>query len=470
MKSFRLFFFYLFIVICFTISPNLISEVYASGGYWEMFGAELDKSGKDRDYIKRVTSNKSGTFVVQAQFFDRQNKHIDNWTGAFRWGKLPRNLIPGNKLALTINHAITYKPKVDVGRYESIVGMRMQAPTSDGWADRFTPADVKGKRGSQVHSRVREDYAVEFTPITDITPGTKAGDKMAVTVVVWHAGQLRWDWRYIYVWRSGTPPAETRNDAIPSATEWNGRDPFPATPEGKDRNEATTESTTDDTGKNEESGTITPGPGPVVSENIPDLKNRNDIPAMGMLLVADRRKVKSGGQVWLPIRLVRGSNVGNMNFQTKFDAGIVLTTGQVSKGNVVGNSLFSANPNRAGEVLIGFAGNGVSGTGTVAQIEFRATGKPGTSSEIALNVTRIDGSRGEQLQIATVNGRIDVLTADGRVPGDFNGNDRLDLADALAALKMSVKLILEDLICDADSDKSVTSNDARILFQRVSQR
>jgi hypothetical protein len=185
--------------------------------------------------------------------------------------------------------------------------------------------------------------------------------------------------------------------------------------------------------------------------------------------VADRREAANGDEVWLAVWLQRARDVGNMNFSVTYDSAVVQPAGEVVKGNLLGSALFEANPRD--EIKIGFAGQrGVSGDGTVAQIRFRVVGRPGTSSPIKLTVGRADAARGGALSVATRDGRIDVIREEDRKAGDFDGDGRITLADALAALKMSVDLIPDDLRADADRDKAVTSNDARILFQEVLER
>ena len=48
--------------------------------------------------------------------------------------------------------------------------------------------------------------------------------------------------------------------------------------------------------------------------------------------------------------------------------------------------------------------------------------------------------------------------------GDYNGDGRITELDALAALKMSVKLLAEDLILDMDQNGRVTAEDARRIL------
>jgi len=60
-----------------------------------------------------------------------------------------------------------------------------------------------------------------------------------------------------------------------------------------------------------------------------------------------------------------------------------------------------------------------------------------------------------------------IVGAGGSLPGDSNGNGILDAADAMEALKMSVRLIPVKPAADIDQDGQVTSTDARLILQKV---
>jgi hypothetical protein len=51
--------------------------------------------------------------------------------------------------------------------------------------------------------------------------------------------------------------------------------------------------------------------------------------------------------------------------------------------------------------------------------------------------------------------------------GDHNGDGKVTELDALAALKISVKLLTEDLILDMDGNSKVTAADARLILKQA---
>ena len=69
--------------------------------------------------------------------------------------------------------------------------------------------------------------------------------------------------------------------------------------------------------------------------------------------------------------------------------------------------------------------------------------------------------------MATIDGEIRIVGPDGVTPGDSDRDGKLTARDAQNALKMSVKLIPVDMVCDMDKDGQVTSTDARLILQKV---
>jgi len=53
------------------------------------------------------------------------------------------------------------------------------------------------------------------------------------------------------------------------------------------------------------------------------------------------------------------------------------------------------------------------------------------------------------------------------IPGDGDGDGVLTAADAMTALRMSVRLVPERMAMDVDGDGRVTSDDAREILRRV---
>ncbi|MBU0616774.1 MAG: cohesin domain-containing protein, partial [Planctomycetes bacterium] len=190
----------------------------------------------------------------------------------------------------------------------------------------------------------------------------------------------------------------------------------------------------------------------------------------GMTLQADRRTVKTGGSVTVPIRMLNGKNVGNLDFKVTYDPAVVRPQGKAIRGNLLDNASMQSNPADSGRVWIAFATAGrISGDGTIAQLPFEAVGQPGQKTVLGLEVTIFNEST-DSSQITKIPGEIEILTASGRLRGDMNGNGIIDAADAMEALKMAVRLIPMDLDADMDDDKTVTSADARILLRKAKER
>jgi fibro-slime domain-containing protein len=200
-----------------------------------------------------------------------------------------------------------------------------------------------------------------------------------------------------------------------------------------------------------------------------------------MSIQVAQRRVISGELVQVPVWLITASNVANMNFELSFSASVAKPEGTSSKGNLLDNSLFSVNSNDSGIIRAGFAGTaGVSGTGTVMTVPFRAVGKPGDRTLINISVTTLNDPTGKVLTIDRIPGEIVILDSKGEIPGstgtpattgippgDCDGDGVLTFLDAVCALEMSVKLQPARLVLDIDKSGDVTSRDATIIAQRV---
>jgi LCCL domain/Cohesin domain len=205
-----------------------------------------------------------------------------------------------------------------------------------------------------------------------------------------------------------------------------------------------------------------------------------------MTIQAAQRGVIAGDLVLVPVWLIMANNVANINFQIKYNANIVKPEGTLTKGDLLDNALFSVNPNQSGNILSGFAQtSGLSGTGTVLNIPFRAIGKPGDRTTIDVTVTTINDPNGGNLAIDRIPGEIVIYNKDGTLPpgvvpspgvippppnillGDCDGDGSLTESDALCALEMSVQLRPTNQIMDMDQSGAVDSRDAVIILQRA---
>jgi hypothetical protein len=187
-----------------------------------------------------------------------------------------------------------------------------------------------------------------------------------------------------------------------------------------------------------------------------------------MILQAGQRHIPAGALVEVPVWLVNANNLANVNFELTYNAGVAKPEGTISKGSSLDNALFSANPNESGIIRMGFAQTtGITGTGSVAYIPFRAVGQPGQRTPLTISVTKINNPGGGLLPISIIHGEIVILTTGGGLPGDCDGDGRLTALDALCALEMSVKLRPENLALDIDTDRQVTSRDTVVILQRT---
>lgn len=189
-----------------------------------------------------------------------------------------------------------------------------------------------------------------------------------------------------------------------------------------------------------------------------------------MTLLAEKRNGRTGDTVMIPVVLSRGQGVANMNVIVTYDSSVARAEGTIVRGNLIdANTSFEANPQEAGVARVGFARSGdlKNFDGTVANIPFRITGKPGARTALKVVVDNINGADGNKPSIVTIDGEIEVLGEKGGKQGSTTGSEELTPADALNALKMSVHLIPVDLRADMNGDGSVKSEDARLILQQV---
>lgn len=188
----------------------------------------------------------------------------------------------------------------------------------------------------------------------------------------------------------------------------------------------------------------------------------------GMTLQVAQRRVTAGELAMVPVWLVNGQGVANMNFDLTYDANVVRPEGTIVKGNLMDIALLSANPNTSGVIHAGFAQDvNLNGTGTIAYIPFRAVGKAGDRTTVMPTVTTINSQVGTALGIDRIPGEIVILEPGENLGGDCDGDGSITTLDALCALEMSVQLRSPLPALDADNNGSVTSRDAAILLQRA---
>lgn len=180
-----------------------------------------------------------------------------------------------------------------------------------------------------------------------------------------------------------------------------------------------------------------------------------------MTLQAGERCVKKGQSIEVPIYLIRGDNVSNINFEVRYDSSIAELVDDGSAGPLLGGTMFESHRNAPGLVKLGFARtDGLSGTGAVALLTFRAIGRPGQKTVLSLAVTTINHPDRSVPSIDRIDGLIEVLPEE----------QPWTALDAREALKMSVGTIPENLRLDVDKSGKVTSLDATLILQDVNSR
>lgn len=189
-----------------------------------------------------------------------------------------------------------------------------------------------------------------------------------------------------------------------------------------------------------------------------------------MTLQAGQRRVEEGGLVYVPVWLINGSNVANMNFNLSYDSTVAVPEGEFIPGSLLGSALFEGNSGEFELIRVGFAQTtGLYGTGSITYIPFRAVGRAGDLTGLCLEVTTINTPDGTQLRIDRIQGAIQIVGPDGLVPGDCNNDGALNQYDAFCALQMSVNLRSERLVLDMDNSGDVTSRDATIILQQATR-
>ena len=183
------------------------------------------------------------------------------------------------------------------------------------------------------------------------------------------------------------------------------------------------------------------------------------------------RRVRPNATVVVPVYLLQAERVANINVDVRFDDAIAaIDSGAtvVQRGAFLEGALFAANTRAPGIVRIGVARQkGETGSGPIAWMRFVAKGAPGDSTALHLDVTTVNDEAGTHLDIATIEGRIEIIRPEDVVQGDCDGNGRLEAIDAVCALRMSVRLRPPDVAMDVDGSPGVTSRDATVILQRV---
>jgi len=185
----------------------------------------------------------------------------------------------------------------------------------------------------------------------------------------------------------------------------------------------------------------------------------------GTRLIAESRTATPNSTIQVPIRLNNAGNIGSMNFVLTYNP-LVLRVNKVDSGSLLTGALFTPNYQSPPEVRCGVAtSGGVSGSGTMAYIEFQVIGAAGSSSPLTFSELSTGDASGQPITVNSQNGTITVATS--KLKGDYNGDGKLSEVDALAALRMSVKLLAQDLTLDMNGDGKLTAEDARLIIKKA---
>lgn len=189
------------------------------------------------------------------------------------------------------------------------------------------------------------------------------------------------------------------------------------------------------------------------------------IPPGGLIIQAGTRKINEGENGLVPIEVLGGQSLANLNVTIEYDPQIVRVNSGSEAGAILTGRLFAANAGEVGLMRFGFAGQvGLTEDGVLTRLPITAVGKPGTKTPLKVTVTAANDVAGAALNAAVISGEIEIVAVGGDGSGDVNGDGKVDTLDALMALRMSVKLLPENLAADLDENGVITSNDARLIM------
>ena len=204
--------------------------------------------------------------------------------------------------------------------------------------------------------------------------------------------------------------------------------------------------------------TVTPPPTPPTPPTPPIP------PSTGTSLVATSITTTPNSVVQVPIVLNDASNIGSMNFVLTYNPQ-VLKVNKIDTGALLSGALFMTNYKAPPLVRFGLTtSDGITGSGTMAYIEFQVIGTAGSNSALTFSALSIKNTSGQAVTVTSQSGMVTVAT-DGKVKGDYNGDGKVTIVDVMAALKMSIQLLPEDLILDMDGDGAVTAEDAQLILK-----
>ena len=480
---------------------------------WEKIRTEINPENVALGFQSNPEPRREGTLVgylIREDSGTRRDKYVDHgfvswdWTFAFQWEVPPDSIAPGQRIELRASGERSGS-QAEGGFPSSAFEYRVSSGAAAiEFGDGVRTVNLTGTDPSIVSvGQASKSYRITV-------PVGAVFDTFTIEAAVLGQGApfVRWTYEARQVTAPAQPTAAAPGTATaPASTGADGdgdglsdseeasRGTDPANPDtdgdgltdgaeaarGTDPTQADTDGDGASDGAEVSAGTdpkdaaSVPGPGAGGTSGTvgarPPFGTPEPAAASGMTIQVGQRRVVSGERVFVPVWLINGADVANMNFETRHDASIAVTDGDVLRGYLLDDALFSANPVDPALTRLGFANTrGVNGTGTVAYIPFRAVGPPGSITEVTVEVTQINSPSGQELAISRIHGSIEIVGAGDVTRGDCDGDGRLTAVDALCALQASVGLIPESAALDADNDADVTSRDAVVILQEAVRR
>jgi hypothetical protein len=182
-------------------------------------------------------------------------------------------------------------------------------------------------------------------------------------------------------------------------------------------------------------------------------------------LYVEDRVMGTGKTVEIPVMMCNAKDFANMDIDWSYDAA-VLKIIEVTKGSLNKKALFDWNEVSQGKLKTSFASSkGVTGSGSIAVMKFEVIGNPGATSTITGTVTTASKTDGSKISVGVNPGKFTVGASP--VKGDCDGDGKLTVKDALAALQMSVEKRAVDMCYDYNDDGKVNSADARDMLKAI---
>ena len=183
-------------------------------------------------------------------------------------------------------------------------------------------------------------------------------------------------------------------------------------------------------------------------------------------LYVEDRVMGKGKTVEIPIMMCNAEDLANMDIDWSYNAA-VLKIIDVTKGSLNKKALFEWNEVSAGKLKISFASSkGVTGSmNSIAVMKFEVIGNPGATSTLTGTVTTASKTDGSKITVGVNPGKFTVGSSP--VKGDCDGDGKLTVKDALAALQISVGKMALDMCYDYNGDGKVNSADARDMLKAI---